>query len=359
MPECGNCLRCNDCDPDITTVFQVIMMLAGLPNNLPLREERYVIQDALQIAQFLGISLDDVWCGYVGVSSPCMECDFCNYAFGDGTPVCEHRFRNPRECGVTLCRDCGVAVYRCGDCDDCGGATTGCGDCGDCADCVETSDFSSTLTADDLEAIRESGEVIRIELDCGRIVTIDPDTITNISGSIDLNVNIDIVDIDEWDALDVPLESLVIQPAHHGNFGFSVSYTITKAELTAAGIEVDEDVDLFYVDADGHIVDGVGTLIVNSNGSVTVTINSASKYVVTKPRLGIFSSKNRTPAVADALAILRNLVGLSSALDNNAIAKRSAKINNPKADAHAVADALSILRHLVGLSSPLERIYKR
>jgi hypothetical protein len=63
--------------------------------------------------------------------------------------------------------------------------------------------------------------------------------------------------------------------------------------------------------------------------------------------------------VADALAILRFIVGLSSVLDNCNAALRAAIIANPGASAPDVNDVLQILRFIVRLSSELDDAWCR
>jgi hypothetical protein len=61
------------------------------------------------------------------------------------------------------------------------------------------------------------------------------------------------------------------------------------------------------------------------------------------------------PAVQDALAILRQLVGLPSAIDGNNDARIAANIVNPANDGNpTVQDALQILRKLVGLPNMID-----
>jgi hypothetical protein len=62
-----------------------------------------------------------------------------------------------------------------------------------------------------------------------------------------------------------------------------------------------------------------------------------------------------SPDVQDALAILRQLVGLPSAIDGNEDARIAANIANPANDGNpSVQDALQILRKLVGLPNMID-----
>ncbi|MCL1831844.1 MAG: leucine-rich repeat domain-containing protein [Oscillospiraceae bacterium] len=74
----------------------------------------------------------------------------------------------------------------------------------------------------------------------------------------------------------------------------------------------------------------------------------------------VTNGTSANPAMADALAILRFLVKLSSPIDSDPNALAAACITNPGAQAPAMADALQVLRFLVKLSAPkLNDVYGR
>jgi len=72
--------------------------------------------------------------------------------------------------------------------------------------------------------------------------------------------------------------------------------------------------------------------------------------------LGRVTNTGKTPEVADALAILRYVVGLSSPLSDSPSARSAARIVSTSGNPE-VADALAILRFVVGLSSPLGAVW--
>ena len=73
----------------------------------------------------------------------------------------------------------------------------------------------------------------------------------------------------------------------------------------------------------------------------------------------ITNSAAYTPQMADALAILRFLVKLSSPITGDPNARVAANITAPGNGDPKMADALAILRFLVKLSSPLDAHYKK
>ncbi|MCL2051473.1 MAG: hypothetical protein FWG91_07090 [Lachnospiraceae bacterium] len=70
----------------------------------------------------------------------------------------------------------------------------------------------------------------------------------------------------------------MIAPKAIGEFGFEISFDILLEKIEQAGINGDS-FTLFYVSDDGRISD-YGKLKSNDNGSVTVTINHASYYIL-------------------------------------------------------------------------------
>jgi hypothetical protein len=69
---------------------------------------------------------------------------------------------------------------------------------------------------------------------------------------------------------------------------------------------------------------------------------------------GRVTNANTTPAVGDALAILRFLVGLSNPIDTCNDARAAANIITPGLGDPVIGDALAILRHIIGLPSALD-----
>ena len=71
----------------------------------------------------------------------------------------------------------------------------------------------------------------------------------------------------------------------------------------------------------------------------------------------VTNSNSSAPAMADALAILRYVVKLSSPIDTDAQARAAACITRPESGEPAMADALAVLRFIVYLSNPLDEYY--
>gem|GEM_PF-7052033 len=72
----------------------------------------------------------------------------------------------------------------------------------------------------------------------------------------------------------------------------------------------------------------------------------------------VTNGSSDAPQMADALAILRFLVKLSSPIGTDANSRAAANITNPGAGDPKMADALALLRFLVKLSSPLDPYYR-
>jgi hypothetical protein len=68
---------------------------------------------------------------------------------------------------------------------------------------------------------------------------------------------------------------------------------------------------------------------------------------------GRVTNSGELPTVQDALQILRFLVGLSNAIEDDPDARLAANITNPGMNRPSVQDALQILRFLVKLPSPV------
>ncbi|MCL1832635.1 MAG: hypothetical protein FWG45_06995, partial [Oscillospiraceae bacterium] len=79
-------------------------------------------------------------------------------------------------------------------------------------------------------------------------------------------------------------------------------------------------------------------------------------YLGGKYGFGRVTNSGTVPQMADALAILRFLVKLSSPITSDLNARAAANITAPGNGDPKMADALAILRFLVKLSSPLDRV---
>ncbi|MCL2036629.1 MAG: leucine-rich repeat domain-containing protein, partial [Oscillospiraceae bacterium] len=203
------------------------------------------------------------------------------------------------------------------------------------------------LTAELLQAIRNSGAVVTIELPCGMLITIDPRTVKPNVQDVPISVEIE---SGGSHADGIPNNSIIILPSAQGEFGFEFSFDITAEQLAEAGLNID-NAQLFYVNGNG-ITQQHGELTRNSDGSVTITIDRASSYVLAAVTHGDVTGTGAV-TIADVLEILKSLAGMSSVIDDNVIALQAALIVNPTATKPSIADALEILKHLAGMKSVL------
>ncbi|MDR2547790.1 MAG: hypothetical protein LBC96_09895 [Lachnospiraceae bacterium] len=138
---------------------------------------------------------------------------------------------------------------------------------------------STIISAESLQAIRESGKILQIQLANGLILTIDPASITDNAVSIDLHIDIRTVSrARSIDSVNFPANSIIITPLAHGIFGFAVSFDITAEQLAAMGLQ-GENLNLFHISDDATVTD-LGIIKLNSDGSVTITIDHASYYIL-------------------------------------------------------------------------------
>jgi hypothetical protein len=125
------------------------------------------------------------------------------------------------------------------------------------------------------------------------------------------------------------------------------------AAVTFEAGELPQSPVLFRVEDDGAIVEVPDRVTPLSTGQTRVEVDDTSTYILVEIRRGHVLGRD-TIEVADAIAILRYLVELPSALDNNEIALKASLIVNPNASAPVPADAIAILRRLVELPSALD-----
>ncbi|MCL2627856.1 MAG: hypothetical protein FWD44_04065 [Oscillospiraceae bacterium] len=139
---------------------------------------------------------------------------------------------------------------------------------------------STTISAANLQAIKAQENPLDIALPSGLTITINPASITANAKATDLNIAVNAVSTaTAVNGASVPANSIVIAPTATGEFGFTIEFTISAAELTAAGLKADE-VKLYYINANGQVRSDVGEVAVNSDGSATVKIKQASRYVL-------------------------------------------------------------------------------
>jgi hypothetical protein len=118
-----------------------------------------------------------------------------------------------------------------------------------------------------LETIKQSGEVFEITLPNGLVILIDPNLITDNAKSIDLNIEFELTE-----------DSIVINPAAHGEFGFTISFTISAEMLSSAGLTTD-CFQLVHI-SNNEVVTDYGTILRNDDDSVTISISHASRWEV-------------------------------------------------------------------------------
>jgi hypothetical protein len=143
-------------------------------------------------------------------------------------------------------------------------------------------DSGSVISEDALQLIRDSGKAIEIELENGLVITIDPDKITDNARAIDLNINVEITSQGNQ-IQGIPANSIALFPAAQGDFGFEMSFTFSAAQLTQAGLN-GNNARLFHVAYNGTVTEK-GRITRNTNGSLTITLDSASHYVISNTNM--------------------------------------------------------------------------
>jgi Leucine-rich repeat (LRR) protein len=140
---------------------------------------------------------------------------------------------------------------------------------------------STVISEDALQAIKDSEGTLTIVLPNGREITIRGEDISDNPKSIDLNFDVVITSsATAVYGVNVPANSVVIIPEASGEFGFTFSFTISAAELAAAGLN-GNTVGLFHISSAGVITNRANQqLRRNSDGSVTLSLSSASRCVL-------------------------------------------------------------------------------
>jgi hypothetical protein len=197
---------------------------------------------------------------------------------------------------------------------------------------------NNVLSTETLQAIKQAGVLVKIELSCGMIITIDPQTITDTSRSININISIEVNE-----------GGIIILPDNHGEFGLELNFNVTANELSEAGLSAD-NARLFHVDENGKVTVG-GSINRNADGSVTITISHASHYILQEIEMGNITGEGEI-GIGDALQILRYLANMSSVIDNDERALIASLIVSE--DAPAIGDALEILRKLADMPNLID-----
>ncbi|MCL2694023.1 MAG: NPXTG-anchored protein, partial [Oscillospiraceae bacterium] len=136
----------------------------------------------------------------------------------------------------------------------------------------------TVISAELLLEIKELGVDVKIELENGFSFLIKADTISDEVTNFDLNIDVDFTDEETTigNAV-IPTGSIVITPSFKGDFGFEIEMTLTAEQLEEAGIDV-ENVKLWYIS--GTTVTELDVIVVNDDGSITISFSSASFYVL-------------------------------------------------------------------------------
>ena len=148
-----------------------------------------------------------------------------------------------------------------------------------------------------LEAYVRAGNV-EVVFDNGFTFTIIADSITDNAKAFDLNIAIGLAsNSTRIGGVNVPANSIIINPNFNGEFGFDIQFTFTAQQLRSAGIN-GNNVRLWYVDHNGNVTDS-GRLRLNADGSVDFTINRASYYVLSETApVGTNAASNPPTSVA-------------------------------------------------------------
>ena len=116
-------------------------------------------------------------------------------------------------------------------------------------------------------------------------VTIDPALVTEakaINLAMDITVGAE-QGTTTTSGVEVPQGAIVIAPAQKGDFGMTL-----QIELPAEAVSGIEDInaaELYYIDDDGNIELVPNGLVINADGSVTISISHASEYVISDVKL--------------------------------------------------------------------------
>lgn len=153
----------------------------------------------------------------------------------------------------------------------------------------------AVVKEDAIGAIAKSDVPVTFEAD-DYSITIDPALIEEV-GAIDLSMDIAVSDSDvEVDGVAVPAGAIVIAPAQKGNFGMTLKVTISAA--TVENLDAD-NLSLYYIDDDGNVTKLDSDIEVNADGSVSVSISHASKYVVSDVDISTEESEEEDDVAID------------------------------------------------------------
>ncbi|MCL2698499.1 MAG: chitobiase/beta-hexosaminidase C-terminal domain-containing protein, partial [Oscillospiraceae bacterium] len=169
------------------------------------------------------------------------------------------------------------------------------------------------ISATVLQAIRESGIDVTVVLPNGFVFTIIADSITPEASAFDLDIEVITTSrATAINGVNVPANSIVINPNFSGEFGFEIAFKFTSQQLSEAGVN-GNNVKLFHVNYTRNVTD-LGRVRLNTDGSAEFTISSASFYVLSaEAPLNTQESNPRTGvAIGFAAVSFAGIVTLAS-----------------------------------------------
>lgn len=153
----------------------------------------------------------------------------------------------------------------------------------------------AVVKEDAIGAIAKGDAPVTFEAD-DYSITIDPALIEKV-GAIDLSMDIAVSDSEvEVAGVTVPAGAIVIAPAQKGSFGMTLKVTISAD--TVEDLDTD-NLSLYYIDDDGNVTKLDSDIEVNADGSVSISISHASKYVVSDVDLTAEEEDDEDVAIDD------------------------------------------------------------
>jgi hypothetical protein len=138
---------------------------------------------------------------------------------------------------------------------------------------------STTISARSLQELRSSGKVLEIELPNGLVIRIDSADITENAASLNIYIDVRIAaTATVVNTVQFPANSIIISPSAHGEFGLTKSFDISAEMLAEAGLN-GNNVRLFHISTAGVVTEHE-RIRRNSDGSITISISHASRYVL-------------------------------------------------------------------------------
>jgi len=170
---------------------------------------------------------------------------------------------------------------------------------------VLTEETGTLISAEELQAIKDNGVPVQIELPNGLVIIIDPEKISDDANHLDINIDIVIAN-EETNVRNVIIlaNSIIILPNAKGEFGFEIKFTLTAEQLKNAGLNRD-NIKLRHVDDNGKYSER-GKLKINNDGSAQITIDHASFYVLSANKTE--SGSNNNPYTSVTICIVPALL---------------------------------------------------